>query len=142
MIAKRKSKYHIPDMFRLLRKAAKFRDEMNAEGFSDNFGAIHSVERILDMLSYRIKYPGLTHIRKIRDYNGAEFSKRALDDYLRGEKVFIEHVAPQRAFATKIIDLERRIVDVNRRGFTNQFEDDSRFAEDFGHVASFVEKRA
>ena len=33
------------------------------------------------------------------------------------------------------------MVDVNRRGFTNQFEDDSRFAEDFYHAASFVETR-
>jgi hypothetical protein len=38
--------------------------------------------------------------------------------------------------------LERRMVEVNRRGFTNQFEDDSRFAEDFDHAASFVETRA
>jgi hypothetical protein len=34
------------------------------------------------------------------------------------------------------------MVDVNRRGFTNQFEGDSRFAEDFDHAASFVETRA
>ena len=34
------------------------------------------------------------------------------------------------------------MVDVNQMGFTNQFEDDSRFAEDFDHAASFVEMRA
>ena len=35
--------------------------------------------------------------------------------------------------------LEHRIVDVNRLGFTNQFEHDSRVVEDFDHAASFVQ---
>jgi hypothetical protein len=34
------------------------------------------------------------------------------------------------------------MVDVNRKGFTNQFEDDSRFAKDYDLAASFVETRA
>ena len=37
--------------------------------------------------------------------------------------------------------LEHRTVDVNRMGFTNQFEDDSWVAEGSDHAASFVEKR-
>jgi hypothetical protein len=37
--------------------------------------------------------------------------------------------------------LEHRMVDVNRMGFTNQFEDDSWVAEGSDHAASFVEKR-
>lgn len=87
----------------MLRKAAKFRNEMNDEGFTDNAGSIHSVERILDLLSYRIKYPGLTHVSKIRKYDGAEFSKAALIAFRQKEKVFVEHVSPQRDFAIKII---------------------------------------
>jgi hypothetical protein len=35
----------------------------------------------------------------------------------------------------KAIPLERRSVEVNRRGFTNQFGDDVRCAEDFDHAA-------
>jgi hypothetical protein len=34
------------------------------------------------------------------------------------------------------------MAEVNRRGFTNQFEGDSMSAEDFDHAASFVETRA
>jgi hypothetical protein len=44
--------------------------------------------------------------------------------------------------ATSVRSLERRMLDVNREGFTNQFEDDSRFAEGRRHAASLVETRA
>ena len=38
-------------------------------------------------------------------------------------------------------DLERRMFDVNRMGFTNQFVNGSRFVEEFDYAASFVETR-
>ena len=90
-------------MLKFLRSAAEFRNNMNKEGLTDNAGAIHCVERILDLLSYRIKYPGLTHVRQIRNYDGAEFSKEALIAFRQKRSVVVEHVAPQRDFATRII---------------------------------------
>mgnify|MGYP000906163126 CR=1 FL=1 len=101
---KRGSKYSPEILLQMLRKAAEFRNEMVALGFTDNAGAIHSVERILDLLAYRLKYPGLTHVSKIRKYDGAEFSDAAWEAYKNGETVLVEHVAPQRAFAKMVLD--------------------------------------
>lgn len=81
----------------MFRKAASLRNEMIASGFTDNGGAIHSAERILDILGCRLNYPGLSHINNLRNYPGAEFSPAALEAHERGEKVVIEHVSPHRA---------------------------------------------
>lgn len=80
----------------MFRKAASLRNEMIASGFTDNGGAIHSAERILDILGQRLNYPGLTHINNLRNYSGAEFSVEARQAHQRGEKVQIEHVSPIR----------------------------------------------
>jgi hypothetical protein len=53
------------------------RNEMLAAGFTDNGGAIHSAERILDILGQRLKYPGLSHGNALRHYPKAEFSDAA-----------------------------------------------------------------
>ena len=45
-------------MFRL---AAKLCKRMRAAGFTDNGGAIHSAERILNMLGLCLVYPDLSH---------------------------------------------------------------------------------
>ena len=82
----------------MFRKAASLRNEMIASGFTDNGGAIHSAERILDILGQRLNYPGLNHINNLRNYPDAEFSPAALEAHERGEKVLIEHVSPTRAF--------------------------------------------
>lgn len=74
------------------------RDEMIESGFTDNGGAIHSAERILDILGQHLNYPGLGHINNLRNYPGAEFSFAALEAHERGEKVLIEHVSPHRDF--------------------------------------------
>lgn len=50
-------------MFRL---AAELRRRMLDAGFSDNGGAIHSAERILNILGQRLCYPGLSHINNLR----------------------------------------------------------------------------
>ena len=98
-----RSKYNEKNLIPVLRKAAKFRNELLKVGFTDNGGAIHSAERILDILSCRIKYSGLTHINNIRGHVDAEFSKAAKKSLSRGKPVFIEHVAPLRALTRKII---------------------------------------
>ncbi len=74
-------------------------------GFTDNGGAIHSAERILDILGQRLKYPGLSHINKYKVYPNAEFSVRAWQAYETGAKVLIEHVCPIRDFTRKAIEI-------------------------------------
>jgi hypothetical protein len=71
----------------MFRKAAKLRNEMLAEGFTDNGGAIHSAERILNLLGLRLNYPTLNHGNNLRLYPGAEFSIEALDVHKAGGKV-------------------------------------------------------
>lgn len=85
-------------------KAAEFRNEMLTAGFTDNGGAIHSAERIINILGQRLKYPPLTHGNNYKDLPDAEFSNEALKKYLNGEKVYIEHVSPVRDFTKKAID--------------------------------------
>ena len=97
----------------MFRKAAALRNEMLASGFTDNGGAIHSAERILDILGQRLNYPGLTHINNLRGYPNAEFSVAALSAAERGERIFIEHVSPLR-------DLTRRAIAVLDQGATDQ----------------------
>lgn len=81
-------------MFRL---AAELRARMLAGGFTDNGGAIHSAERILNILGLRLCYPGLSHINNLRILPNAPFSEDALVAYQAGQKVLIEHVNPHRA---------------------------------------------
>lgn len=90
-------KYDKETLVPMFRKAAALRNEMLSSGFTDNGGAIHSAERILDILGRRLQYPKLSHINNLRDYPRAEFSIAALAAHERGEKVFIEHVSPTRA---------------------------------------------
>ena len=98
-------KYSVEILIRAFRKAAQFRNEMNAEGFTDNIGALHSAERILNILGLRLNYPGLNHINNLRDYEGAEFSIKARAAHRAGNKVLIEHVSPIRAFTRGAIEI-------------------------------------
>lgn len=95
--ASRESKYSPEILIRMFRKAAFLRNEVIEFGFTDNGGAIHSAERILELLGLSLNYFGLGHINKLRNYPGAEFSAAALEAHERGETVKIEHVAPRRA---------------------------------------------
>src|SRR5690606_19051020 len=81
------------EMFRL---AADLRARMLAGGFTDNGGAIHSAERILNILGLRLCYPELSHINNLRKLPHAPFSEAALIAYRSGQKVLIEHVNPHR----------------------------------------------
>ena len=98
-------KYNLETLVPMFRKAAAFRNEMLEAGFTDNGGAIHSAERILDILGQRLKYPGLSHINNLREYPDAKFSEAAWAAHERGEQVFIEHVSPTRDFTRHAIRL-------------------------------------
>ena len=97
-------KYEPLMLVRMFRIAAEARTTMVNEGFTDNGGAIHSAERILNILGQRLCYPGLSHINKLRHYPDAAFSVKALSEHKAGKQVRIEHVAPQRARTVRAID--------------------------------------
>jgi hypothetical protein len=90
------SKYEPDQLIAMFRLAAELRRRMLEAGFSDNGGAIHSAERILNILGQRLCYPGLTHINNLRHHPGAPFSEEALLAYGAGGRVLIEHVSPHR----------------------------------------------
>ena len=69
-------KYHTGNLIPMFKLAAKLRNEMQTAGFTDNGGAIHSAERILNLLGLCLSYPNLTHINNLRKYPGAEFSAK------------------------------------------------------------------
>jgi hypothetical protein len=98
-------KYHIGNLLPALRLFIGARNKALEGGFTDNGGAIHSVERILDILSLHICFPHLTHINGLKTHPEAEISEAAFQSRLRGEPLYIEHVLPQRAYARKVIDL-------------------------------------
>lgn len=87
----------------IFRKAAALRNEMVEAGFTDNAGAIHSCERILDILGLRLNYPELSHINKLKSAQDAKFSEAALAAHKRGEKTFIEHASPLRDMTRQAI---------------------------------------
>jgi hypothetical protein len=97
-------KYHSGNLIPMFRLAAKLCKEMRAADFTDNGGAIHSAERILNILGLCLVYPDLSHINNLRKYERAEFSVKARAAYDRGEKVLIEHVSPVRDFTRRAID--------------------------------------
>ncbi|PWE41093.1 hypothetical protein [Pseudomonas prosekii] len=98
-------KYNPRTLLPALRLFIDARNRAIATGFTDNGGAIHSVERILDILCQRVKYPHLRHINNLKSDLNAECSVDAHKARLRGENVLIEHVMPQRAFAKEVIQI-------------------------------------
>jgi len=98
-------KYHTRNLLPALRLFIEARNKALESGFTDNGGAIHSVERILDILSIHVRYPHLTHINSLKGDPGAEISVQAHEARVRGEPLRIEHVLPQRAYARRVIGL-------------------------------------
>lgn len=98
-------KYHQENLIPALRLFIEARTKALEGGFTDNGGAIHSVERILDILSMHLCFPHLTHINSLKADPNAEISEAAHEARSRGEKILIEHVLPQRAYAQKFIAL-------------------------------------
>jgi hypothetical protein len=114
-------KYLPGDLIAMFRKAAAIRNEMRDAGFTDNGGAIHSAERILNILGLRLKYPGLAHINNLRNYHSAEFSTEALKLHQGGGKVLIEHVAPTRHLTRMAIDqIDRGVTDAQFTAFVKR----------------------
>jgi hypothetical protein len=88
----------------MFRRAASLCKQMRDAGFTDNGGAIHSAERIMNLLGQRLVYPELSHINKLRTLASAEFSIAARAAHDKGGKVLIEHVAPLRDFTRRAIE--------------------------------------
>ncbi len=108
----RQRKYEPVKLVEMFRLAAALRKQMLEVGFTDNGGAIHSAERILNILGLRLCYPELTHINNLRNHPDAPFSQEALVAHRAGEKVLIEHVSPHRALTRLAIEqIEARIND-------------------------------
>jgi hypothetical protein len=118
-----KFKHSTEQLFRDLRVFALARKEVLAGGGNDNTGAIHSVERYVNLLGLRLKYPGLTHIRMYRFLPGAECSRAAYAAFKRGEPILIEHATPHRALARKVGDMiaagasDAKVADHIRRNY-------------------------
>ncbi len=118
--AKNPGKYQPRILIQMFRLAAALRNKMIKADFSDNGGAIHSAERIINILGQRLNYPGLSHLNNLRHRDDAEFSIKARAAYKKGEKVTIEHVAPIRAFTSKAIEKVRSKSDVPLRRFVKK----------------------
>lgn len=97
-------KYEPLKLITMFRLAAALRNHMLEVGFTDNGGAIHSAERILNILGLRLCYPGLSHINNLRNHPSALFSAEALAAYREGKQVFIEHINPHRALTRQAIE--------------------------------------
>jgi hypothetical protein len=97
-------KYEPAKLISMFRLAAELRKQMLFVGFTDNGGAIHSAERVLNILGLRLCYPGLSHINNLRNYPNALFSTKASVAHKAGEKVLIEHVSPHRALTRLAIE--------------------------------------
>ena len=100
----RPKKYEPLKLVEMFRIAAELRVRMVAGGFTDNGGAIHSAERILNILGLRLCYPDLSHINNLRELKHAPFSEDARVAYQSGKKVLIEHVNPHRALTRLAIE--------------------------------------
>lgn len=100
------SKYNWDTLYPALEHFAEARHVSLKAGFTDNGGAIHSVERILDILGHRLCYPdsgaGLDTFKKYPDAPRTEAAHKAIQE---GLPVRIEHIAPQRAFARAVCDM-------------------------------------
>jgi len=113
-------KYDPDLLIKMFRKAAALRDEMVAAGFTDNGGAIHCAERILDILGQRLNYPGLRHGNALKHYKDAEFSDEAWELHQKQKVVLVEHVAPRRHLTQMAIAKIRTATDEQFRRFVKR----------------------
>jgi hypothetical protein len=113
----RPKKYEALKLVEMFRLAAELRARMLNGGFTDNGGAIHSAERILNILGLGLCYPDLSHLNNLRRLKNAPFSEDAFSAYQAGKRVLIEHVNPHR-------ELTRQAISVIESGATDaQFID-------------------
>ena len=108
----RPKKYEPLKLVEMFRLAAELRARMLTGGFTDNGGAIHSAERILNILGLRLCYPELSHINNLRSLPQAPFSEEAHLAHQAGQRVLIEHVSPHRALTRMAITkIESKVSD-------------------------------
>jgi hypothetical protein len=88
--------------------------------FTDNGGAIHCAERILDILGQRLNYPGLSHGNALRHYKMAEFSDEAWALHQSKKPVLIEHVSPRRQLTQMAIEKIQTASDAQFRAFVRR----------------------
>ena len=89
-------KYTADNMLPALRHFIEARSIALCQGIiTDNGGAIHSIERILDILSVRICYPHVSHSNNLKLCPDAHRSVGAHEARLVGGRVEIEHVLPK-----------------------------------------------
>jgi hypothetical protein len=117
----KRGKYQPEILIAMFRKAATFRNEMLRAGFTDNGGAIHSAERILNILGCCLKYPELSHMNNLRHSKAAEFSVEAWALHQGGNNVRIEHVSPLRALTREAIaKIDRGTSDAQFKSFVKR----------------------
>jgi hypothetical protein len=121
-IDKTRARKYPPDLLiAMFRKAAALRNEMVEAGFTDNGGAIHSAERILNLLGLRLNYPELSHLNNLRSFKNATFSVEAWELHQAGDKVLIEHVAPIRHLTQMAIDkIDQKLSDAQFKAFVKR----------------------
>ncbi len=118
---KLRRKYTPDFLVPMFRKAAALRNDMLDAGFTDNGWAIHSAERILDMLGLYLNYRELPHINSLRKAPNAIFSVEALKLHKDGNKVRIEHVSPRRHLTQMAIDrIGQKVTDAQFKEFVQQ----------------------
>lgn len=97
------SKYQAETMLPALRHFVEARNFAVREGLlTDNGGAIHSIERILDIMSLRVCYPHVSHYNSLKKCPNAHRSVEAENARRAGESVEIEHLLPKRAYSQLI----------------------------------------
>ncbi len=114
-------KYDPDLLIKMFRKAAALRNEMLGAGFTDNGGAIHSAERILNILGQRVNYPGLSHCNALKLYKKAEFSDAAWKLHRSKKAVLIEHVAPTRHLTQIAIEKIQTASDAQFKRFVKRY---------------------
>ena len=99
-------KYTADNMLPALRHFIEARAKALSHGYiTDNGGAIHSVERILNIFSLRLCYPHISHQNSLKTCPNAHLSVAAHEARLVGGKVEIEHVLPHRSFTKLVCDM-------------------------------------
>ena len=114
-------KYDPDVLIKMFRLAAALRNKMLAAGFTDNGGAIHSAERVLDILGQRLNYPGLKHINSLKHHKNAEFSDAAWELHQTKRDVLVEHVSPKRHLTQMAIAKIETATDAQFREFVKRY---------------------
>lgn len=101
------------DLFNSMRLFAEARKVALQSGFTDNAGAIHSIERILEILCRKIVFPSVAHPNGLKRHERVEISIAAHAEREAGNlgAIQIEHVMPQRAFAREVLSRLERFSD-------------------------------